>query len=80
MTGAISRLAAEATLTPAADGDCAVLEKRDEEYQQRRIALYCGEVSEHDSASGIANQKRSAGTMRKLPKERNAACMMAIRK
>jgi hypothetical protein len=57
-----------------------VLEKRDEEYQQRRIALYCGEVSEHDSAFGTANQKKSAGATRKLPRDRNAACMMAIRK
>jgi len=67
-------------LTPAADGDWAVLEKRDEKYQQRRIALYCGEVSERDSACGIANQKKSAGATRKLPSDRNAACIMAIRK
>jgi hypothetical protein len=58
-----------------------VLEKQDdEEYQQRRIALHCGEVSKHDSACGTANQKKSAAATRKLPRDRNAACMMAIRK
>jgi hypothetical protein len=67
-------------LTLAADGDRAVLEKRDEQYQQRRIALHRGEVSEHDSACATANQKKNAGAARKLPSDRNAACIMAIRK